>query len=298
MLRRQKAYRRGFRKMKFPDIVHGNVLYNHLFFGVYLKKKFKIPFVVSEHWTSLQRENLPQTPFIVKKVAKIIGDFADEIMPVSEDLKISLQSLGISTPMTVIPNVVDSQLFKPKENSTSTDFRFIHVSSLIPRKQPEKIIQAVISLKEKGYRVSLEIGGSEICKNLQKLIHAKGAQKYISTFGEIPSHEVAQKMQKADAFLLFSIKENLPCVLVEALSAGIPFISTDVGGIRELKGKSNGILIRNNEQELQDAMQQMIEKKVVISGAEELRQFAVNHFSVNVVAKMFENVYKKYVKQS
>ncbi|PZU88720.1 MAG: hypothetical protein DI529_05040, partial [Chryseobacterium sp.] len=138
-LRRMKAYKIGFSKMQKPDIVHANVLHNNMFFAVYLKKKFKIPFVVTEHWTALRKINHHNTSSAIKWIAKYVGNQASMILPVSNDLKESLDVLGIKTSKKVIPNVVDTKLFKPK-NADSEEFNFIHISNLIPRKNSNKIL--------------------------------------------------------------------------------------------------------------------------------------------------------------
>ena len=56
-VRRMKAYQMGFFKMINPDLVHANVLQKSMLFAVYLKWKFKIPFVVTEHWSGFLKIN-------------------------------------------------------------------------------------------------------------------------------------------------------------------------------------------------------------------------------------------------
>jgi glycosyltransferase involved in cell wall biosynthesis len=128
-----KAYQKGFQKMDRPDLVHANVLHNSMVFAVYLKKRFKIPFVVTEHWTALRKSNENITPKNILKTAKFIGNRANCILPVSFDLQKGLKNLGITTTMKVVPNVVDTSLFSVNEEKKN-EFVFIHVSNLIPRK--------------------------------------------------------------------------------------------------------------------------------------------------------------------
>ena len=102
-LRRMKAYQLGFKKIQKPDLVHGNVLHNNLLFAVYLKKKFGIPFVVTEHWTALREINRNKLPFQKKLIAKFIGNQSSMLLPVSKDLEKGLKSLPIKTKMKVVP---------------------------------------------------------------------------------------------------------------------------------------------------------------------------------------------------
>ncbi|MDO5614677.1 MAG: glycosyltransferase, partial [Cruoricaptor ignavus] len=114
--RRMKAYKKGFVLLQKPDLTHGNILKNNMFFALYLKLKYGIPFVISEHWSGFRREN-HNFGFLEKYKVKFISRFASRIFPVSSDLKNGLNTLGISKPMQVIPNAVDLSLFYPSEKT-------------------------------------------------------------------------------------------------------------------------------------------------------------------------------------
>jgi glycosyltransferase involved in cell wall biosynthesis len=63
----------------------------------------------------------------------------------------------------------------------------------------------------------------------------------------------------ANALVMFSNYENMPCVILEALCSGLPIVSSNVGGIAEIINTSNGYLIpAKNEEELYDAMIKMV----------------------------------------
>lgn len=166
--RRMKAYNKGFSKLQKPHLVHANILHNNMLFAVYLKKKYKIPFVVTEHWTALRKINAEITSKIIKQTAVIIGNQAKFILPVSNDLLLGLRDLGITTKMMVVPNVVNTQLFVPQRKA-DTEFTFIHVSNLIPRKNPEKILDVALNLLDKGFVFRFQLGGDGNDEILNKL---------------------------------------------------------------------------------------------------------------------------------
>lgn len=293
-LRRMKAYKIGFSKMQKPELVHGNVLHNNMLFAVYLKKKYKIPFVISEHWTALQEENLGRTSANIKRIAKFIAKHADYIFPVSENLKKSLKMLGIKTPMKVISNVVNTDVFRIRQTNGNKSTRFLHVSSLIPRKRPDKIIETVHQLKVNGYDVSLEIGGDGDTATLRRLVQKLNAEEYISVFDEISYEEVAEKMQTSDCFILFSDNETQGCVILESYACGKPVIATSVGGVPEFIKPGLGILIEKaNEQELYQSMQNFIENKITFNKPEVLRDFVIDNFSKDIISNQFTEVYIK-----
>lgn len=293
-LRRMKAYKMGFSKMQKPELVHGNVLHNNMLFAVYLKKKYKIPFVISEHWTALQEENLAKTSANIKRIAKFIAKHADYIFPVSENLKNSLKMLGIKTPMKVISNVVNTDIFQIRQTDGNKSTRFLHVSSLIPRKRPDKIIETVHQLRVNGYDVSLEIGGDGDTATLRRLVQKLNAEEYIAVFDEISYEEVAEKMQASDCFILFSDNETQGCVILESYACGKPVIATSVGGVPEFIKPGLGVLIEKaNEQELYQSMQNFIENKIAFNKPEVLRDFVIDNFSKDIISNQFTEVYIK-----
>ncbi len=292
---RMKAYKLGFKKMQKPDLVHGNVLHNNMLFAVYLKKKYKIPFVITEHWTALQFDNL-KTSNRVKRLARFIGNQASYILPVSSNLLQSLNKLSILPPKKIITNVVDTEIFNL--STVENDIpKFLHISSLIPRKRADRIIVTAVKLYELGYKFTLEIGGDGDYGNLQKLIDELNAQQYISTFGAISYNGVAEKMKTSDCFILFSENETQGCVILESYACGVPVISTAVGGVPEFVKDNFGILIqKNNEEELLYSMEFFLKNKTKFCSKKDLRKYCVDNFSKQKIAEQFSEIYSKVLK--
>jgi len=81
----------------------------------------------------------------------------------------------------------------------------------------------------------------------------------ISFENEKKPHEIAELMQQADCFLMFSNYESFSVVIAEALACGLPIIATDAGGISsELTNEYGKIIEPNDEAALQEAMLNMI----------------------------------------
>lgn len=294
--RRMKAYKMGFAKMQKPDLVHASVLHNNMLFAVYLKKKYKIPFVVTEHWTALQEQNLSKTSNNIKRIAKFIAKNAGYILPVSYNLKDSLKQLGITAPMKVISNVVDTELFTVKPKTEQSEIKFLHVSSLISRKRPKDIINVVHLLHQNGFQVSLEIGGDGETESLINLVKTLQAEYYIKVFDAISYAEVAGKMQNSDYFILFSENETQGCVILESYACGKPVISTKVGGAAEFIIDGLGIGIeKNNTDQLYNVLEKICKKEYSFKNAAEIRQFSVNGYSKESIAKQFTEIYNEVV---
>ena len=291
--RRMKAYQLGFKRVEKPDLVHGNVLHNNMLFAVYLKKKYKIPFVITEHWSVFQEVNHFKISEISKISARIIAGKASYILPVTQNLIFGLRKLKIFTSMKVIGNVVDTEIFN-FEKRQSQNFTFLHVSNLIPLKNPDKIIQAAVKLYNENFKFSLEIGGDGDVDMLNSLIREYNAESYIKTFGMISSQEVANKMKNANCFVLFSDYENQPCVILESFATGIPVIAPRVGGIPEIVEENRGILVEKaDEKALFEAMKNVLEDKIAFENSEVIRSYVVDNFSKQKIAEQFSEIYNK-----
>lgn len=290
--RRMRSYQIGFKKLDRPDLVHANVLQKSMVFAVYLKSKFKIPFIVSEHWSGFLNINRSKLSKSQVFIAKQIAEKADYLVPVSQYLKNDLKDLGFTNQLQVVENVVDTNLFKVKKTA-SNHFTFLHISNLVQLKNPESIIRAAVTLAKEFSDFKLQIGGDGDIDQLNILIKDNNAEHYIKSFGMLTSAEVAEKMRKSNCFVLFSDYENFPCVLLESLSSGTPAIATKVGGIPEIINENNGVLIGNSDEELVEAMRKVLQKNLTFNEPNILHEYVENRYSMNVIAQKFDAIYQK-----
>ena len=110
----------------------------------------------------------------------------------------------------------------------------------------------------------LIIGDGEEKKNLELRIKNYGLEKEIILLGQIAE---AHKYIKAfDLFVLPSVKEGFPWVILEAMAAKLPIIATDVGAMPEIiENGKNGILVKpKNPQELAEAIKYLIENERIL----------------------------------
>lgn len=294
--RRMKAYKKGFSRLQKPDLVHANVLQNSMLFAVYLKRKFKIPFVVTEHWSGflkLNRKKLWKSQFFI---AKMIANKAEFVLPVSQYLLHDLKELGLKTKFEVVGNVVDTDLFSLKSALNQHPFKFLHISNLVPLKNPDKIIGAAVKLRNKFDNFELHIGGDGDIGKLNKIIGENKAESFIKTFPILSLNEVAEKMRESDCFVLFSEYENFPCVLLESLSTGTVAIATEVGGVPEIINDKNGVLISNSEKELYEAMKKVLLQETNFDEPKKHHEYIVNYFSVKKIAQKFDEIYRQILR--
>jgi glycosyltransferase involved in cell wall biosynthesis len=286
-----------YKKGTFPEIVHVHVCYKAGLFALWLKWRFGIPYGITEHWTFFTKErkdNYLKSNFLKKWLIKIIYNNSSFVLPVSFNLEGQLLNFFPKISSFVIPNVVDPISFFYSTNSQKSDsFHFIHVSSLGLLKNPMIILKVFIRLLIKYRNVGLDIVGpinDDFLSEFEKLDHGRDK---INLVGQIEHHEVADKLRIANAFVLFSSSENLPCVIAESLCCGVPVISSSVGGIPEMVNDSNGILVTPGDEEaLYSAMENMILNYSKYD-RKKISEEAQSKYNPEVVGKQIADVYEK-----
>ena len=291
------AYRLGlkevYKELEKIDLVHLNVILPAGLFALYLVKKFKIPFIITEHSTIYLKSNPINHSFLEKYFIKKIIKKSSMICPVSNDLKNAMISKGLKGNYCVVPNVVDTSIFKFKSKKKNRLNRIIHVSTL---KDEHKNFSGIINVMKKlsGIRQDFHftiISDGEI-DVLKKYINKVGLSKqFITIIGKSTSEKIANTMQDHDLFILFSNYENLPCVISEALVSGLPVISSNVGGINEMITSDNGVLVQSKNEEQLLHMLNYILNNLLIYDSEKISKKAIDTYSYEIVGKKYLEIY-------
>ena len=292
----RKAIKKYIRESGKPDLVHVHVITRVSLLAIWLKRKFSIPFLISEHWTIYQPNSIGEfskRSFLFKKVVKKIVKRSSASLTVSEDLGKQLQKLTGCKKYIVVSNVVSDDLFYYKPNS-SEKFRFVHISTMGYQKNAEAIIENFVIVKKDFRNIELVLVGSASEKLFQIAENTGLLNKAIFFRGEIPYLRVAEELQQSNALVLFSRFENQPCVILEALCCGIPVISSSVGGIPEIIDSSNGILVDVKAKgSLSHAMSQML-KSYDSFDLQEISQLAQARFKYSAIGKKIDEIYSSY----
>lgn len=137
---------------------------------------------------------------------------------------------------------------------------------LHPVKGHDYLLKAVTLLKQRGFRVQLEIAGDEHGATgqralLQRIVRQDGLSESVDLLGAISEERHYQAIERAHVFALPSLDEGISVAAMEAMSMGTPVVVTDVGGMRELvEAEENGLMVPAKQAEpLADAIQRLLE---------------------------------------
>jgi colanic acid/amylovoran biosynthesis glycosyltransferase len=188
-----------------------------------------------------------------------------------------------------------------------TDRRFIVLcpANLYPVKGHKYLIEAMSILQKSGVACTLHLAGSgELLKELQEQVDLLGVNNNVSFLGHVPHEHLLQlySESRVDAVVLPSVDlgnhlhEGIPVCLMEAMSYGVPVISTATGAIPELLHEGAGIIVpQQNSAALADAVERLIREpelraRLGISGRRRIEaQFAVERTVAELIVTIEES---------
>ena len=145
----------------------------------------------------------------------------------------------------LVHNPVELKRFATGVKNDDGIFRFITVGRFSPEKNQQMMYRAFAAFLERGYDARLlMLGMGPEEANLKALAEELDISSRIDYAGYVPNVEDYLKMAKV--FLLSSHYEAQPLCVLEAMAAGLPVISTDVGGVRDIV-TDNGILLQDSD---------------------------------------------------
>ena len=285
----QEQKKEGFH----PELIHANVVYPIGIIARLLSIRYKIPYVITEHWTCYHKVVLPRPSRIQQFLTRLAANKASLILPVSEDLAQAMRSSGIQTEMNVVYNVIDTSLFVPGDKIARKGNQLIHVSSLASlQKNPSLLFRAFAELIQWKPDLHLQIVSDGDFSVFQEEIKQLNIENHIVFHGTLDAKEIALLLRQSDLFVLTSRFENLPCVLIESISTGVPIVSTNVGGINEIVHSAYGQLVPSEDQVALVAAikEQLVRLDKYDSNV--MHQEATEQFSYQAIGKKFSDIYE------
>lgn len=281
-----------------PDIIHAHCDKWAGYASMLISQRTGVPYVVTEHIPKLLLEKefgpAPSNAWQIPLLRKAYENAA-MVIPVSEELvDDTAPYYGKNYKWHFISNTIDSSFFafKPRRERTGRAFRFVCIANYEFRKGYDILFDAFKTLTTtKGYNADLAIAGrftdGQECK---QAILNRGL-KNIHIYGEINKQEVRDLLYQSDVLVLASRSEVQPLVLLEAMSTGIPVVSTECVPQSERIGPECRIVPIGDANALAEAMGSLIDSPAMDGKAisDKVKQLA----SPVVVGKQLEQIFKE-----
>jgi glycosyltransferase involved in cell wall biosynthesis len=242
--------------------------------------------------------------FILKRVKKILA-VADRVR---DDVLINNPTVPAEKVVT-IGNSVDFQRFasvriskgevRKRENLPMDAFIFGTVGRLAPTKGYQYLVCAFTTVKKQVPNAFLVfIGEGRLRSQLEKEIENADISDSVRFFGR--REDIPELLRALDCFVLPSIAEGMPTVILEAMASRVPCVATNVGGIPEIITDSQtGFLIPSkDENALADVMIRVSrlshnESEAIMDRSQNMVR---NFYDHSIMTGKLENLYRTQLK--
>lgn len=282
-------YRKIEKKCGRPDIVHahfGGTAAN----AVRICKKKRLPFIITEHSSGINKPLLPKN--IIKRM-KVLYEAADIVLVVSKVLgKNIYKKMGIET--QCVYNIVDTDIFNYTTHEINESFQFVAVGSLIQRKGFDLLLDAFADLLKTYPSCFLTIYGEGPERAvLEAQSRRLGITYAVKFMGQSSRTEIFLGCQKADVFVLASRLETFGVVYIEAMASGLPVIATKCGGPEDFVTPETGLLIPTEDTAaLKEAMLYIVEHHMEYD-RKKISEYAKVKFSPEKIASELTGIYRR-----
>ena len=226
----------------------------------------------------------PSSPDTARALAveRNVFSAAERMVVTTREMKEDILNRIPTSPsrVVIIPNYVETDRFKPRENKNKAD-KLIFVGNMAESKNLESLLQAV---KHLPIHLTV-IGGGKLEASLKKRFDTlNGRVKWV---GNVPNSEMPGYLNKNSIFVMPSFYEGHPKAMIEAMSCGLAVIGANSPGIRELIAHGDtGLLCGTDPRSIGRAIETLLSDPELCHrlGAN-AREYALSHFSFEKVLK-------------
>lgn len=255
-----------------------------------LAKRFGKKVVFHCHGSEFQRFTSQHTNAVVKTLNK-----CDCIIALSDSWKEWFEQTIHHKNVVVIKNVIAP----PHIHKVAHDrFTLLFLGRLGYRKGIYDLLDVLIAHKDEFQgKLELFFGGDGDVEQVKEIIYKNGLEEIAQYQGWVDGDKKESLLNMADSYILPSYNEGLPISVLEAMSYGLPIISTKVGGIPEiLKNEENGYIIEpGDKQALYEAIHHLMNNKTkCVNMGKRSKEMVKEHLPL-FVQNQLKNLYGKII---
>jgi glycosyltransferase involved in cell wall biosynthesis len=249
-----------------------------------------------------------RTYLIIRLNAMLSGIFPKFIISCSVAGVFNHVALGYKADrMTVIPNGIDPSIFSPHMRSISIAKLSCQIDEKLPvlgmvaRYDPYKdhknLFNAMEILRDEGCAFHILLVGDGLSYSNSELVAALAERKLSSVVSLLDRrNDMPDVMNAFDLFILSSLGEGFPNVLVEAMACGIPCVVTDVGDAATIVADTGWVVPSRNPLELARAIEKALhewkqEKNTWIDRKRMCRERVLREYSLECMAKAYQRLW-------
>ncbi len=273
-----------------------DVVHTHLFggdvWGRIAAHELGLPVVTTEH-------NINKAEGEIKSfVKRCLNSYTQKYVACSDSVATYMKrTYKIRKSIQVIrPGIALERFSKAKPRSFSSPLRLVIVGRLEQQKGHEIALRALARIPASEWRLTI-VGNGSLESSLKDLCVSLDIGNNVSF--EQGTANIQKVFADHDVVLIPSKWEGLGMVALEAMASGCMVIASNVGGLPEvIQHKKTGLLVNATAKDFMSAIQQCLKNREQMKQmAERAQEYASEHFSVQSMARAYENIYKS-VKRS
>jgi glycosyltransferase involved in cell wall biosynthesis len=280
------------------DVLHSHG-YKSNFYGYAASARVGVPFIATCHlWT---RSNA--TVRLYEALDAYVLRRADHVVGVSDGILDALRKSGMSPAKTsVIYNGIGGAAKPADEPSLRAELDIARDAPLVgavARLEEQKGLRYFIEAAERvvldlPQAVFVIVGDGSMRESLAESIRQKGLNHRVRLLGQ--RNDMSNIYASLDLFVLASLNEGLPMVLLEALSAALPVVATKVGAVPQVidSGRSGLLVDPSNPKMLADSILACLrDKQFAYSLGMHGRATVLERFSSDTMSRQYLAVYER-----
>jgi glycosyltransferase involved in cell wall biosynthesis len=274
------------------QLVHAHTAYLDGSAGAAIAKRQGLPLVITEHTGPFS--TLTRTPYLRRKTQASINA-ADRLIAVSPTLLADIRDqIALSRPerALVLPNVVDTDAFKPAPRQVDGRITALWVGHFVPVKRVDRLLRALAAAVKTESRLNLRlVGDGELVSNMRGLARELGIANHVEFVGHVHREALALQYADCDFLVISSDTETFGVVAIEAMSCGRPVLTTSCGGPQAIvTDPSLGMVVERSEEGLHDGLL-AIAARVPAFDPGPIRAAAIREYSSKSVAGRLKAIY-------
>ena len=294
------------------DIVHTQTPFVLGLVGAKWARRFGIPLVSTNHTLYTEYVHyVPVRPKIITKLflinlMKWYYSGCDGIVVPSGPVAKILRSYGVKKHIEIIKTgVVRIPETKPEAKYVTReslgvgkdDFMLLYVGRIAREKNLTMLLSAFkkVSLIHKNVKLVL-VGGGPALHETKAMASELGLMNQLKFTGMLQRHDIEPIYAAADSFAFPSTTETQGIAICEALSAGLPVVAVNAGGIPEnIQPDVDGFLTEDNEDQFADKICCLIENRQIRETMGANARINSSNFSIDRMVGDFEEFYAKII---
>jgi len=287
-----------------PDIVHFNpslspagIIRDLIYLNIAKTGEYPVLFFI-RGWNWSYYKRIKKSDILREKFVKNLTK-ADRILVLSEDFKEALVEIGIDQDMIGLTStMVESESYLPKKKSFDGPYNILFCARMATDKGPYELMKSIPRVVEKEKRVDfIFMGDGPELENLKNKAVEMDIEEYVTFTGYKTGEEKHEIYKKSHLFVFPTYHgEGFPNVVLEAMAAGLPVITTQNAGLKRLmeEGK-NGYFLSSMPSEPKEIANKVLELVQNPSMMEEMSEYnlkkAKGKYDVEAVTKEIEKIY-------